>query len=77
MAPSGMKAALTLTGRVRPYRFNGNRVTFMKLNKMLLAAGAAGLIGAATPAQATLWHKPLLFWILILWMWMKVLQVLF
>lgn len=25
----------------------------MKLNKMLLAAGAAGLIGAATPAQAT------------------------
>ena len=53
MASSGMKAALTLAGRVRPYRFNGNRGTFTKLNKMLLAAGAAGLIGAATPAQAT------------------------
>jgi len=25
----------------------------MKLNKMLLAAGVAGLVGAATPAQAT------------------------
>ncbi|CCW19732.1 hypothetical protein EBBID32_41020 [Sphingobium indicum BiD32] len=25
----------------------------MKINKMLLVAGAAGLIGAATPAQAT------------------------